>query len=322
MRINAQGGELVLRNEHGDTIIVPRERRKEAMKALLKDDHRAIDSLALQLPKAESYAAEGTVMKGGDPGKDLFRPDGTRKGKGFYGNLPNKNGNISSELSISSGDIEDGKDVLIPTLIPGLNKSEIDYLLSNKYNPQSRKGMDDIISRKAIDFARSRKQQGFPYFAHDIEEGAFKMPNYATGGTVLNGEDPFNTTLLKPQPYTPSNRVLDAKATLAGLSLAGNAFAPTIGYGAQLLNVGGDLYTGTRYAMDGQYKNAAIDYGEALVGLIPSSRIIGGKGPFDKIRVVDNTYANNFNIALDLLDLSNAPNNYDMKKQNKTKTKK
>ena len=74
--------------------------------------------------------------------------------------------------------------------------------------------------------------------------------------------------------------------------------------------------------MDGQYKNAAIDYGEALVGLIPSSRIIGGKGPFYKIRVVDNTYANNFNIALDLLDLSNAPNNYDMKKQNKTKTKK
>lgn len=67
MRINAQGGELVLRNEHGDTIIVPRERRKEAMKALLKDDHRAIDSLALQLPKAESYASKGTVMKGGDP---------------------------------------------------------------------------------------------------------------------------------------------------------------------------------------------------------------------------------------------------------------
>lgn len=67
MRINAQGGELVLRNEHGDTIIVPRERRKEAMKALLKDDHRAIDSLALQLPKASRYAAGGTVMEGGDP---------------------------------------------------------------------------------------------------------------------------------------------------------------------------------------------------------------------------------------------------------------
>ena len=203
-KVKAQGGELVLRNEHGDTIIVPREKRKEAMKALLKDDHRAIDSLALQLPKASRYAAGGTVIKDRDPG------------------------------------------------------------------------------------------------------------------------DP---TLLKPQPYRPSNTVLDAKGALAGLSLAGNAFGPTIGYGAQLLNVGGDLYTGTRYAMDGQYKNAAIDYGQALIGMIPSSRMVTPKKMpnvinLQKARVVDNKYANYLNTALDLLDLFNVPNNYDMKKQNKTKTKK
>lgn len=202
MRINAQGGELVLRNEHGDTIIVPRERRKEAMSALLKDDHRAIDSLALQLPKAERYAAGGTVLDGQDPGNGLTRSDGTKKGKGFYGNLPNKNGNISSELSISSSDVEEGKEVLIPTLIPGLSRKEIDYLLSNKYNPQSRVGIDNIISRKAIDFARKRKQQGFPYFAHEIEEGAFK---YASGGNIkpdpsVEGIMGPETTITAPRP--------------------------------------------------------------------------------------------------------------------------
>lgn len=201
-KVNVEGGELVLRNEHGDTVIIPRERRKEAMKALLKDDHRAIDSLALQLPKASRYAAKGTVLGGQDPGNGLTRPDGTKKGKGFYGNLPNKNGNISSELSISSSDVEEGKEVLIPTLIPGLSRKEIDYLLSNKYNPQSRVGIDNIISRKAIDFARKRKQQGFPYFAHEIEEGAFK---YASGGNIkpdpsVEGIMGPETTITAPRP--------------------------------------------------------------------------------------------------------------------------
>lgn len=67
MKVNVEGGELVLRNQNGDTIIVPRNRRKEAMSALLKDDHRAIDALALQLPKADHYASKGTVLEGKDP---------------------------------------------------------------------------------------------------------------------------------------------------------------------------------------------------------------------------------------------------------------
>ena len=112
--------------------------------------------------------------------------------------------------------------------------------------------------------------------------------------------------------------VLDLKGALAGASLIGNAFSPAIGYAAQLLNVGGDLYTGTRHAMAGQYKDAAIDYAQAGIGLIPSSRMIGpGKSGVNTInlrkpRVVNNKYANYLNMALDVSDLSNTPNNYDI----------
>lgn len=56
MKVNVQGGEAIFRNENGDTIIVPRNRRNEAMKYLLKDDHHSLDKLALDLPKVESYA--------------------------------------------------------------------------------------------------------------------------------------------------------------------------------------------------------------------------------------------------------------------------
>lgn len=76
VNIEAQGGELVLRNENGDTIIVPRNRRNEAMKYLLKDDHHSLDKLALDLPKAEHYASGGTVIPE-DPIEGMMGPETT-----------------------------------------------------------------------------------------------------------------------------------------------------------------------------------------------------------------------------------------------------
>ena len=106
---------------------------------------------------------------------DLVREDNTIKGRGFFGPLPHKQGGMSTELSISSGDVENGKEALIPTMIPTLNQQELNYLLSGRYNPSSRTGIDNRISVKAIDFARERKKRGLPYFATKQEEGKFKV---------------------------------------------------------------------------------------------------------------------------------------------------
>lgn len=101
------------------------------------------------------------------------RPDGTKKGKGFFGEIKRPDGNVSTELSI--GVNIDGKEVLIPTMVPGLTKEEITHLTSGKYNPQARKGIDDVISRKAIDFAKERAAKKQPFFATPEEEGKFKL---------------------------------------------------------------------------------------------------------------------------------------------------
>ena len=100
-----------------------------------------------------------------------LRPDGTPKGKGFFGEIKRPDGKVSTELSISSGDIIPGKEVLIPTMVPTLTNAEVSYLLSGKYNPKARQGMDDVISRKAIDFARKRAANKQPFFATPQEEG-------------------------------------------------------------------------------------------------------------------------------------------------------
>jgi hypothetical protein len=100
-----------------------------------------------------------------------LRLDGTPKGKGFFGEIKRPDGKVSTELSISSEDVVQGKEVLIPTMVPTLTNAEVSYLLSGKYNPQARQGIDDVISRKAIDFARKRAANKQPFFATPQEEG-------------------------------------------------------------------------------------------------------------------------------------------------------
>ena len=46
INIEAQGGELVLRNAHGDVVIIPRNKRREALGYLAKGDHSAIDAIS------------------------------------------------------------------------------------------------------------------------------------------------------------------------------------------------------------------------------------------------------------------------------------
>jgi hypothetical protein len=104
---------------------------------------------------------------------DMIRSDGTEKGKGFLGEIKRPDGKVSTELSITSADVIPGKEVLIPTMVPSLTKEEISHLMSGKYNPQARKGIDDVISRKAIDFARQRAAKKQPFFATPEEEGKF-----------------------------------------------------------------------------------------------------------------------------------------------------
>ncbi len=76
-----------------------------------------------------------------------LRQDGTAKGPGFLGELPNKKGGFSTELSIGV----DGED--IPSLVPSLSKREINNAVN--YNR-----FDGRVVRKAMKNALERRRQG------------------------------------------------------------------------------------------------------------------------------------------------------------------
>jgi len=85
-----------------------------------------------------------------------MRQDGTRKGRGFFGELKRPDGDISTEISV--GVNIGGKEMEIPTLVPTLSPQEINYLLSGK--PPTREIVD-----KAVMHARERMKAGLPVFA-------------------------------------------------------------------------------------------------------------------------------------------------------------
>lgn len=104
----------------------------------------------------------GAVL-GGDKKKkgENIREDGTLKGPGWLGSLPMKDGRTATEMSI--GVRINGKETLIPVLVPGLTKREIDHLLSGN-KPT------DAILRKAVFHARQRIRKGKSPF----KEGVYK----------------------------------------------------------------------------------------------------------------------------------------------------
>ena len=84
------------------------------------------------------------------------RLDGTKKGKGFLGILPRPDGGVSTELSV--GVNIDGKETSIPTLVPGLTKEEVDFLLN--LEPGDARSIPDSIINKAVKHAKDRMNQG------------------------------------------------------------------------------------------------------------------------------------------------------------------
>jgi hypothetical protein len=86
------------------------------------------------------------------------RQDGSKKGKGFLGELKRPDGKVSTELSI--GVNFDGKEQDIPMLVPTLTKQEIDYLL-NDGKPT------DAVVKKAVEHARKRVKEGKPVFSEN-----------------------------------------------------------------------------------------------------------------------------------------------------------
>lgn len=81
------------------------------------------------------------------------RADGTKKGTGFFGELKMRDGSDAVATEISVGVEFNGQETQIPTLVPTLSDSEVDYLLKGgQPTPE--------IVQKAVDHAKQRIKDG------------------------------------------------------------------------------------------------------------------------------------------------------------------
>lgn len=76
--VEVQGGEIAIRNEHGDIAIIPREGVKKVELLVATGKHDLVDKYLNTLPKLSSYASDGTVIPK-DKMINITAPDGTVK---------------------------------------------------------------------------------------------------------------------------------------------------------------------------------------------------------------------------------------------------
>ena len=123
-------------------------------------------------------------------GSDDFglRADGTPKGLGFLGEFtftrPDGSTGVATEFSI--GVDFDGKETQIPTIVPTLNRKEIDLLI-NDIIPNN-KEIPEFIIKKAISHAKKRISDGLSPFKEEEQFAQF-VPQSLFPPTVADPSD-------------------------------------------------------------------------------------------------------------------------------------
>ncbi len=119
---------------------------------------------------AETSSKKESMMR---KNKDMYRRDGSKKSaRGFLGPIKNKvSGGTMTEFST---DMQyQGKSIDIPTMVPTLSKSEIEYMRNMKPGAGwnlSKSQMERSIVNKARAHAKKRLEAGKSPFYQDGEK--------------------------------------------------------------------------------------------------------------------------------------------------------
>lgn len=140
-----------------------------------------------------------------------LRADGSQKGRGFLGVLQRPDGNVSSELSMGTTDVN-GSETDIPLLVPTLSRDEVQYLLSAPQGDWQNPTMKRIAA-KAVDFARTRLKQGKPFFAQAGEQQTHIYPQFPREPEAPG----FNDATFRPMASHTTDPMIEAIRILSGL---------------------------------------------------------------------------------------------------------
>lgn len=121
-----------------------------------------------------------------------LRPDGTPKGRGWLGPIRLENGQVATELSV--GVSLNGKERLIPAIVPGLTNAEIEYMKKGGDPRENKQIMDKAIAhaRRQLESGKSpfvvaaaqtsAQQEDLPAWEKLLKK--YKPIEYAVGKTV------------------------------------------------------------------------------------------------------------------------------------------
>lgn len=74
MNIEAEGGELILKNKAGDYVIIPKKYRLEVQDMIKENCHGCVDKLVETLPVMEDYAEDGSLLPDWDKVVSVLNP--------------------------------------------------------------------------------------------------------------------------------------------------------------------------------------------------------------------------------------------------------
>jgi hypothetical protein len=170
--IEAEGGELLIETSNGYKAIIPKNMAEWVKEHIRSGNHAAVDHYVKGLKELKPNAKAQDGGKIPPVKKDLIRPDGTMKDVGYYGALKSPSGQNVTEYSF--GTSIGGVDMDIPSLVPGLSKQEIQYILqrADKEMPIGRDPIGNAIADKAIQHAKQRVIKGMSPFYSSVEERA------------------------------------------------------------------------------------------------------------------------------------------------------
>jgi len=180
--IEAEGGELLIESTNGYMAIVPKNMADWVREHIKSGNHAVVDNYVkgLKEVKHKGKAQDGAQIP--PVRKDLIRPDGTMKDVGFLGPLKSPSGKDVTEYSVGVPIM--GKEMDIPTLVPGLSKQEIDYVLRRADSglPMGKDAMGNAIVQKAYQHATQRVKKGMnPFYGSALEsEKLFAVPSATT----------------------------------------------------------------------------------------------------------------------------------------------
>lgn len=123
--IEVEGGEIAIRNSHGDLAIIPKDKRNWVKQKLSEGCHDCIDSLVETLPIATDYAQDGSLYS------EYLTPDLPTKKHPLD---PNPDGNLPSYFKGSKENPVELNEVTVTEKAPQWLKYRNEYVKNNPFN--------------------------------------------------------------------------------------------------------------------------------------------------------------------------------------------